>query len=122
MPESNETPQETAVREFGEETGSSGVLTSTSLEDAPTLTGRTSKKDLVIFLRDGSAVSESIFDLDKVVKIDSGYLVGRPEIVAIRWLTLEEALEGVDGAKIYNSQQTILQQAETLLLSSEADD
>jgi len=118
MPEAGETPQQTAVREFCEETGSVGVLPTIS-DGAPILKGRTSAKDLVIFLQDGSGIPESIFDIDKVVKIDSGYMEGKPEIIGIRYLTLEEALSGTDdGAKIYKSQENILQQAQTYLVAN----
>ena len=52
-----------------------------------------------------------IFNVDQVVKIDSGYMAGRPEIIDIKWLSLEQAMNGAHGAKIYNSQESILSQA-----------
>lgn len=115
LPEPGESPHQTALREFAEETGSNNVLVAID-QSFPILKGRTSAKDLEIFLQDGSNVSESIFNPDQVVTIDSGYLQGQPEIVAIRYLSLEEALSGSsDGAKIYKSQEGILKQAEAFL-------
>jgi hypothetical protein len=53
-----------------------------------------------------------VFDIDQVVKIDSGYMAGRPEIIDVKWLSLDQAMNGVhDGSKIYKSQETILSQA-----------
>ena len=44
---------------------------------------------------------------------------GQPEIVKIRWLTFEEALDGINGgAKIYKSQQGILKQAHEFLTTT----
>ena len=86
-----ETLEETALREFQEETGTENVL-GDKLKPETTLRGKTAKKDLVIFLQKGSHVQESMFDIDKVVKIDQGYMKGKPEIVAIRWLTKSQAL------------------------------
>lgn len=107
MPSSkNESPTETALREFEEETGTSGIVEKITPEK--TLMGKAGKKDLVIFLQEGSEFDVESFDIEKVVKIDSGYMQGQPEIVAIQWLTLKQALEGVDGAKIYKSQENIL--------------
>lgn len=117
LPEENETPMETALREFAEETGNANVLRSIDV-DAPILKGRVGKKDLFIYLVEGSDISESIFNMENVVRIDSGYMEGQPEIIAIQWLTYLQAMEGCAGAKIYNSQQSILQQAEALLLPS----
>ena len=87
MPGPNETPEVTALREFAEETGSSDTLTAIDecTTTATTLTGTARKKKLSIFLKDGSNISESIFNIDRVVKIDHGFMAGRPEIVAIRW-------------------------------------
>ena len=115
MPESsaNESLEETALREFEEETGTKGIVK--AIRPETTLRGSTAKKDLVVFLQEGSAVSEDDFDLEQVVKIDQGYMEGQPEIVTIRWLTLEEATSGTDGAKIYPSQKGILEQAQTFL-------
>ena len=86
----------------------------------------------------------SKFDVDKVVKIDGGYMKGRPEIVQLAWLTRRQAVD--DGIvpsttnknggnndtksspsssssssskskpiKIYNSQISIIDRAEELL-------
>ena len=84
----------------------------------------------------------SKFDVDNVVKIDSGYMKGRPEIVQLAWLTKRQAVD--DGIvpsttndsvvnndtkssssssssskskpiKIYNSQIPIIDRAEELL-------
>jgi len=119
MPEVNETPHETALREFQEETGSS-VLT--ELSPIATLTGSTGKKTLEIFLHEWTAEEEDIvFDIDQVVKIDSGYMAGRPEIIAIRWLSLQQAMHGIDGAKIYNSQESILSQAHEAIMKQEEE-
>ena len=120
--EEEETPYETALREFEEETGTKGLLS--KIEPEHTLTGSVNKyKKLEIYLQDGSNFDESKFDLSKVVKIDSGYMKGQPEIIKIQWLTLDEALiTGMDGgAKIYKSQQHILKQAHDFL-STQIDD
>lgn len=113
LSEPGETPHETAIREFAEETGTSDVLT--SLQPVSTLHGKAGKKQIVLFLQDGSHISPDCFDIEKVVKIDQGYLEGRPEIIAIQWMTRQQALEGNDGARIYPSQEEMLQQAETYL-------
>ena len=110
--EPGETPHETALREFAEETGINDL---TSLEPVTTLYGKAGKKDIVLFLQDGSHISQECFEIEKVVKIDQGYLKGRPEIIGIQWMTRKQALEGIDGARIYPSQQDMLQQAETYL-------
>ena len=112
-----ESPYETALREFEEETGiPKGLIP--KIEPEHVLTGKVNKhKKLEIYLQNGSNFDESKFDLNKVVKIDSGYMKGQPEIVKIRWLTFEEALiTGIDGAKIYKSQQHILKQAHEFLV------
>jgi len=110
----------TALREFEEETGTSNVLK--SIDPETTLRGATTKKDLVIFLQEGSHVTEDCFDIEKVVKIDQGYMKGQPEIISIRWLTLSEAVNGTtDGAKLYPSQKGILEQAESFLQNKEEE-
>lgn len=118
LPEEGETPYESALREFREETGMVDPLVLAKLSSAESLKPETtlhakvgSGKDLNIFLIEASHISESSFDVSKVVKINQGYMSGRPEIVAIRWLTLQQALTGVDGAKIYKSQQDLLKEA-----------
>jgi 8-oxo-dGTP pyrophosphatase MutT (NUDIX family) len=118
MPNVGESPEQTALREFEEETGSTNVLNIITPETV--LKGTTGKKDLVIFLQEGSHVSQDCFNLENVVTIDQGYMKGKPEIVAIRWLTLSEALNGIDGARIYNSQQGILQEAQDFIISKYA--
>lgn len=113
-----ELPVETAIREFEEETGSTGLLDPQTFQPFATLHGRVgNKKRLEIFLHDGSFFDETKhFCLERVVKIDSGYMEGKPEIVAVRWCTLNEALTGVDGAKIYKSQRGILLEAHNILV------
>jgi 8-oxo-dGTP pyrophosphatase MutT (NUDIX family) len=132
LPETDELPQETAVREFQEET--SLTFPYPEWENCPIKTklyGITSKKLLEIYLisaplsssssSPGSELDISRFNVDKVVKIDSGYMAGKPEIVEIRYLSMKQAIEGVPGrgmskvAKIYKSQVGILEQAETIL-------
>jgi len=153
-----ETPSQTAMREFEEET--SLRFPFAELKPETTLYGMTSnrRKLLEIYLvkapgdwtTDGDHSEEpslpsppSIcrkFDVDKVAKIDSGYMAGRPEIVEIRFLTLRQALGGVQvkvptttetaasstsgavkakTAKIYKSQIGILERAEEFLIMKE---
>mgnify|MGYP001803705129 CR=1 FL=1 len=117
--EKNESPVDTALREFEEETGSRGLLTQTNFAPITTLHGRVGKhKEIHIYLHEGSIFDEKeSFDLDKVVKIDSGYMAGKPEIVAVKWMTLDEALQGCDHddggrkSRIYKSQESILRDA-----------
>lgn len=116
MPEPNETPHETALREFQEETGFDGLQ---KLKPEATLYGSTGKKTLEIYLQQYQ--EEVVFDIDQVVKIDSGYMQGRPEIIAIDWMTLEQALEGYNGAKIYNSQESILKDAYDAIMNQEEE-
>lgn len=117
MPEPNEAPHETALREFQEETGSSAL---TKLSPIATLTGSTGKKTLEIYLHEWtSSPDDIVFDVDQVVKIDTGYMAGRPEIIAIQWITLEQAMNGKDGAKIYNSQESILSQAYKVIMQQQ---
>ena len=108
---------ETAVREFEEETGTTGLLK--ELQPECTLTGTVGsgrkQKRLEIFLQNGGDVDAlTQFDMDKVVRIDAGYMQGQPEIVDIQWMTQKQALEG--KVRIYKSQETILQQAQDFLL------
>jgi 8-oxo-dGTP pyrophosphatase MutT (NUDIX family) len=134
LPESNERPEETAVREFEEET--SLAFPYPHWEDCPikeTLYGVTSTKKLLeIYLIPAPISSTSIqigcefdvskFDVDKVVRIDSGYMEGKPEIVEIRYMSKRQAIAGVAGrdtnriAKIFKSQIGILERAEAVLV------
>lgn len=134
LPEPNERPEETAIREFEEET--SLAIPYPSWEECPMkmkLYGVTSTKKLIeIYLIPAPIPSASVpaecefdvskFDVDKVVKIDSGYMEGKPEIVEIRYMSKRQAIEGVAGrgtsrvAKIYKSQIGILEQAEAVLM------
>lgn len=137
MPEEdgNETPEQTAMREFQEETSipfpypnlssSSGCNNDHNKKiKATTLFGLTSnkKKLLEIYLvRAPETFSSSGFDKEKVVKIDSGYMQGKPEIIDIQFMTKQEAVEGFATAgrkktvKIYKSQIGILEHAEVFL-------
>ncbi|GKZ00888.1 hypothetical protein MPSEU_001040500 [Mayamaea pseudoterrestris] len=118
LPEGSETPYETAMREFKEETGilDASIISrlSASLEQQKSTTLHAkvgSSKDLHIFLVDGAFVAESNFDSSRVAKIDQGYMKGKPEIIAIQWLSLEQALQGTNGAKLYTSQHALLREA-----------
>ena len=115
---SDESPAETALREFEEETGSQGLLALQDFHPEATLHGRASKKHLEIYLHEGSFFDErESFCAERVIKIEDGYMKGRPEIIAVRWLTLQQATEGADGAKIYKSQESILQEAYAILIA-----
>ena len=115
---SDESPTETALREFEEETGCQGLLTLPEFHPEATLHGRTSKKHLEIYLHEGSFFDEhESFCAERVIKIEDGYMKGRPEIIAVRWLSLQQAMEGADGAKIYKSQESILQEAYAILIA-----
>jgi hypothetical protein len=115
-----ESPEETALREFEEETGTKDLLTSRHFRPEATLHGRAGKKHLEIFLHEGSFFQESDFCLERVVKIDSSYMKGKPEIVAVRWMDLRQALEGVQGAAVYKSQEDILREAHNIVLRQES--
>jgi hypothetical protein len=118
--DNRESPEETALREFEEETGTKGLLTCQNFRPEATLHGRAGKKHLEIFLHEGSFFQESDFFLERVVKIDSSYMKGKPEIVAVRWLDLHQALDGVQGAVVYKSQENILREAHDILLRQES--
>ena len=122
MPDGKEeSPYETAVREFDEETGSTGLLK--DFKPIATLHGKAGKKQLRIFLQEGSFFDpEEHFCLEKVVTIDSDYMHGKPEIVRVRWMTLGQALNGVDGAKIYTSQQNIIRKAHEILTKQASEE
>ena len=129
LPESDERPEETAVREFEEETslpfpyqrdewGKSGCPVKSELYGVTS-----TKKLLQIFLIPAPpGLDVSKFDVDEVVKIDgSGRFSGLPEIVEIRFLTKKQAIEGIRSkgkhkiAKIYKSQVSILERADRIL-------
>uniref|UniRef100_A0A448ZKH9 Nudix hydrolase domain-containing protein n=1 Tax=Pseudo-nitzschia multistriata TaxID=183589 RepID=A0A448ZKH9_9STRA len=127
LPEPNETPEETAVREFEEETSlrfpypfpNTGKNVFTTK-----LYGVTSTKKLlqIYLVPSPPELDTSRFDVDKVVTIDgSGRFSGLPEIIEIRFLTKDKAIEGVRGkgnhriAKIYKSQISILERADSIL-------
>jgi hypothetical protein len=83
----------------------------------------------------GLSLDITKFDVDKVIRIDGGYMKGQPEIVQLRWLTKQEAVDvGVvpvawsssssnssqkkkkqHAVKVYKSQIPILIRAEELL-------
>jgi 8-oxo-dGTP pyrophosphatase MutT (NUDIX family) len=134
IPNNNEsTPAQTAIREFEEETGTQGqgLLSIDTFVPETTLHGKVgNKKKLEIFLYEGSwFLPTQHFCLERVVPIDTGYMKGRPEIVSVRWMTLDEALSGITAdnntstkgttttkARIYKSQESILQDAHTYLV------
>ena len=115
---SDQGPVQTALREFQEETGCHrGKDFLHPFQPLATLHGRVGKKRLEIYLHEGADFDEDTsFCLERVVTIDSGYMQGKPEIVRVKWLTLHEALQGSEGAKIYKSQENILQEAHTILM------
>jgi len=136
MPEDDgsETPEQTAMREFEEETSipfpyptfSSSNNCAGSEVKLTTLFGQTSnkKKLLEIYLVKAPAdFSTAAFDKEKVVRIDSGYMKGKPEIIDIRFLTKRQAVEGTNLAgkvvKIYKSQVGILEHADVFLRARE---
>ena len=125
MPEEGETPEQTATREFKEETSIAFPFPDFSDCVETTLFGRTSKKLLEIFL---IAAPENFdfsqFDIEQVVKIDAGYMQGKPEIIDIQFLTKQQAVEGTKAkggkvAKVYKSQVGILEHAEEVLKGKE---
>ena len=133
LPEPGESPEKTAWREFQEETGwrpeAGNIPTALQTNPLTTLHGRVgNKKRLEIFLYEGGSFFDNVeqhFCLERVVKIDSGYMKGKPEIVAVQWLTLHEALTGTNnagGAMIYKSQQNILKDAHEILMRKFAKD
>lgn len=66
-------------------------------------------------------LDDAKFDVDKVVKIDGGRFLGRPEIIEIKFMTKQQAIEGIRHrgntatAKIYKSQVSILERADAIL-------
>ena len=126
MPDAGETPEQTAIREFIEETSLPFPYPEEEFENilVTKLYGKTSKKLLEIYLVEAPAnVDISIFDVDKVVKIDGEYMKGQPEIVDIQFLTKDQAIHGTNvttskGHKhvnIYKSQKGIIEHAEVFL-------
>lgn len=128
LSESNERPEDTAIREFEEESSLEfpyprDALVSGSLVESELYGVTSTKKLLQIFLIAAPPTMDvSKFNVDKVVKIDTGRFSGVPEIVEIRFLTKNQATErGIHGkgktniAKIYKSQIPILERAETIL-------
>ena len=135
LPEDNERPEETAIREFEEET-SFAVPIEDNINwegEHEILYGVTSTKKLLqIYLikaLPSSVIDVSKFDINKVVKIEKGYWAGKPEIIHIQFMTKDQAIEGVSSGststscgcgsprivKIYKSQVSILERAETIL-------
>lgn len=123
LPEPNETPEETAVREFEEETSLKFPYDCKTWPVKAELYGVTSTKKLLhIYLMEApSDLDTKKFDVDKVVKIDSGRFAGVPEIIEIKFLTKKQAIQGIPGrgkqkaAKIYKSQISILERADAIL-------
>lgn len=126
LPENNESPGETAIREFEEESSLDFPYDRDDWKGCPVrseLYGVTSTKKLLhIFLIPApKGLVSSNFDVKKVVKIDSGRFAGKPEIIEIKYLTKKQALEGfpsrgkTKAAKIYKSQISILERADAVL-------
>jgi len=133
LPENNERPEETAMREFQEESSLDfPYKTQDNWESCPVkaeLYGVTSTKKLLqIFLIPAPPELDiSKFNVDNVVKIDgNGRFSGVPEIIEIKFLTKKQAIEGIRGqgknkvAKIYKSQISILERADTILNNKSA--
>ena len=130
-PENNERPEETAMREFEEESSLDFPYNQDNWESCPVkseLYGVTSTKKLLqIFLIPAPPELDiSKFNVDNVVKIDNGRFSGLPEIIEIKFLTKKQAIEGIRGqgknkvAKIYKSQISILERADTILNNKSA--
>ena len=126
LPENDEQPEETAIREFEEESSLPFPYDKTDWKTWPVkaeLYGVTSTKKLLhIFLVAApDELTISKFDVNKVVKIDSGRFSGVPEIIEIKFLTKKQAIAGMPGrgktknAKIYKSQISILERADAIL-------
>ncbi len=123
LPEPNERPEETATREFEEETSLKFPYDYKTWPVKAELYGVTSTKKLLhIYLMEApSDLETKKFDVDKVVKIDSGRFAGVPEIIEIKFLTKKQAIAGIPGrgktkaAKIYKSQVSILERADAIL-------
>lgn len=120
LPDDGETPHQTAIREFREETSIPFPFDDLSECKVTTLFGRTSNKLLEIYLvKAPENFSIAAFDVESIVKIDSGYMEGKPEIIEIQFLTKQQAVEGTKArkglAKIYKSQIGILDHAQEYL-------
>ena len=126
LPEKGEEPQETAMREFEEESSLPFPYDKTDWNTWPVkaeLYGVTSTKKLlhIYLIPAPDKLTISKFDVEKVVKIDLGRFSGVPEIIDIKFLTKKQAIEGMPGrgktkaAKIYKSQISILERAEAIL-------
>lgn len=124
LPEDGETPDQTAIREFTEETSIPFPFEDFSKCKETKLFGRTSNKLLEINLvKAPENFSIATFDVDNVVKIDSGYMKGKPEIVEIQFLTKKQAVGGTPSknklVKVYASQVGILDHAQDFLEGQE---
>ena len=123
LPEANERPEETATREFEEETSLKFPYDCKTWPVKAELYGVTSTKKLLhIYLMEApSDLDIQKFDVKNVVKIDSGRFAGVPEIIEIKFLTKKQAIAGIPGrgktknAKIYKSQVSILERADAIL-------
>jgi hypothetical protein len=126
LPENDERPEETAIREFEEESSLEFPYNREDWKSCPVrseLYGVTSTKKLLhIFLIPAPPqLAISNFNVDNVVKIDAGRFSGVPEIIEIKYLTKRQAIEGMVGrgktkaAKIYKSQVSILERADSIL-------
>lgn len=126
LPEKNERPEETAMREFEEESSLCFPYNKIDYKSWPVkaeLYGVTSTKKLlhIYLIPAPDELDASKFNVDKVVTIDSGRFSGLPEIIEIKFFTKKQAIEGVPGrgktkaAKIYKSQISILERADAIL-------
>jgi 8-oxo-dGTP pyrophosphatase MutT (NUDIX family) len=124
-----ESSQETALREFQEETSivwPGGTVLIPELTLQGSVGSGKNKKKLVIFLVQAvTSISTDQFDVSKVIQIDKGYMKGQPEIVAIQWLSYRQATNGIATtdtnnklAKIYTSQRGILEEAHQYLTTT----
>jgi len=148
LPEGNERPRATAIREFEEESSLTFPYKKNNINNNNNrekeeedydfdwdnkyeiLYGVTSTKKLlqIYLLPAPSDLDISKFDIDKVMKIDNGFWAGKPEIVQLFFLTKNQAIKGTSTstgnnnngkttkvARIYKSQISILERAETIL-------
>jgi len=126
LPENDERPEETAIREFEEESSLDFPYNKDDWNNCPirsVLYGITSTKKLlhIFLIPSPPELNISKFNVDRVVKIDSGKFSGLPEIIDIKYLTKKEAIQGIrsrgrtKAAKIYKSQVSILERADAIL-------